>query len=696
MDQQEVTLIPAPLETRPGSRLVRNVTWAVASGLALAGAAKVLGSLDTSRTSSVSDALRLDEAPASAGGQTFCCWWPQPPESDICGKCTTRNDTQLEWQCSGTGTWCEAKAMPLVAVLKDADGRCLVPANFCKGQEASGGVMDQFSYRDCDGDGILDPYCEGGELLRFGYLGSLAGCKNNWPNGLCIKRRQPSGDVAMSAGMAASNEITVIHFNDVYQVAGVLEKGVRRGGMSRAAHIISEERRRNPNRTFVVFAGDLLSPSVLSDLFEGAQMIDILNGLKLDAASLGNHEFDFGVDTLAKRVKESNFPWLNINLMDEHGELLEGTIPRVIRDVPFAPMWSDDKNKTSRVCLFGSAYDVRETMYKDVARVTHKGTIDAAKVEVKHLREEEHCDLVLALTHQFSREDCEMSKVMGDSIDLILGGHDHSTELTTVCGHAPYVKADLDLKTQWIMTLWLDDNGKVNAVDGRLLSLTDADPFDEELHEKIVDWENKGMAELGKPMGCSTVGLDALAEHVRQFETNLGNFFTDSVKSVHKTDVAMINGGTIRGGKVFGKGILSKKTITEMHPFGNAIVKVYATGSDLRKYIEKQLDCYSDRCGNFVNVAGLNYTYRPSAPKGSRLVKLTYPNGTAVGDCDKMSVAMSDFMLANSNMRQNKLYNMVTLNDAVPIVQSLFTATEAAGDACIGPQVDGRMKNAEA
>merc|ERR1712129_422763 len=123
-----------------------------------------------------------------------------------------------------------------------------------------------------------------------------------------------------------------------------------------------------------------------SGLFEGAQMVDILNFLQLDAASLGNHEFDFGVDTLKKRVEESKFPWLNINLFDENGKLLPGTQKRLIREVPFTPMWGNDEKK-ARVCLFGSAYDVRETMLKDKHRVKHSDTINASIEEATFLKE---------------------------------------------------------------------------------------------------------------------------------------------------------------------------------------------------------------------------------------------------------------------------------------------------------------------
>merc|ERR1719444_679771 len=119
------------------------------------------------------------------------------------------------------------------------------------------------------------------------------------------------------------------------------------------------------------------------------------------------------------------------------------------------------------------------------------------------------------MTHQFSTSDCELSKHADKHLDLILGAHDHSTEMTTVCGHAPYVKADSDLKTQWIMTLWLNERGKVESVDGRLLSLTDADPFDMDVHDKIVAWEEKGEKEMGKVMGCIDVEVDCKDAHSR-------------------------------------------------------------------------------------------------------------------------------------------------------------------------------------
>jgi len=572
------------------------------------------------------------------------------------------------------------------------EGSCTIPENWCKDS-----VADRLTFRDCDGDGILDPYCEGAELLRFGFLGSKDGvCKDNWPNGLCSRANEANSEMASTPEHAAPNEITIIHFNDVYNVAGVLEGDTRSGGMGRAMHRIKKERARNPDRTFVVFAGDALSPSVLSDLFEGAQMVDMLNQMKLDAASLGNHEFDFGVDTLYKRLGESEFPWLNINLEDDQGKLLTNTTQYFIKDIPWAPRWPSEGEKakeTVRFCSFGVSYDVRETMFKDVEKIKFREVMSSSKESAAYLRNEKKCDVIVPLTHQFSKEDCEMSKELGKDVDLILGGHDHSTEFTSVCGHAPYAKAASDLKTQWIMTLWLNNEGRVETVDGQLISLTDADPFDDEMHELILGWEEKGEGEMGKNMGCLETPLDARSAVIRNGETNMGVFFTDAVRKMHNVDVALVNGGTMRGDKIYDAGNLTQKTLVEMHPFGNSVAKIRATGKELKNHINLMLKCWERKCGDFVQVSGLKYEFDSTAPSDQRLVKLMTLDGEEVADDATFTVAITDYMLSNSPLKNNKLYNMVTLNDAVPLVLALVQVVQEADreGKCVVMHTDGRI-----
>lgn len=551
-------------------------------------------------------------------------------------------------------------------------------------------------FRDCDGDGILDPYCEGGELLRFGYISSKKDCEDNWPNGLC-SRPKGGSEGAATVKHAASNEITFLHFNDVYEVSGVQKHGRRYGGMSRAQHVVDEQRARNPDRTFTVFAGDVLSPSVLSNMFEGKQMIDILNVMELDAASIGNHEFDFGVDTLYTRLGESKFPWLNVNLYDEKGDLMPNTTRRFIKEVPYASVWNPSNKLTTKVCMFGVTYDVRESLSKDVERINFTEIIPAAQAEVEHLRNVEKCNVVVALTHQLEKDDCELSAALGDKVDLILGGHDHSTAWCSVCGHAPYAKAAADLMSQWVVTLWLDDAGNVETVDGQLLSLTDADPFNTDMHNTIVEWEEQAEEQLGKTVGCFKEGVDALKFNVRTQETAAGNFICDTMRKNFGTEVAVFNGGALRGDKIF-KGDLTMRDLMEMDPFSSVVAKIYATGKELKEYVNSCLDCMNHDdggCGDMNQISGLTYEFDSSKPKGHRLVSLKTEDGEDIDEEREFTVALTVFQLNSSPLKNNRMYNMVTQNDAQPLVPELASELKKGGDKCVNPtpKLDGRIKD---
>jgi len=586
------------------------------------------------------------------------------------------------------GTPAKIKDATILADL--AKGTCSRPHNWCKENARR---KDVLSYRDCDGDGILDPYCEGGELLRFGYISSKDGCKDNWPNGLC---ERPAGDDselddAPTADKAASNEITIIHFNDVYTVSGILKGNHRTGGMSRAMKVVEQERARNPDRTFVVFAGDCLSPSMLSNMFEGKQMIDVLNSFKLDAASLGNHEFDFGVDILNERLKESEFPWLNVNIEDGQGNLLPHTTKHLVREVPFAPRLDPNFKNTTKMCFFGAAYDVTVPASKDKDRLGFREVIPASQEEVDHLRTVEKCDIVVALTHQLEEDDCKLSAAMGEKVDLILGGHDHSTSFVSVCGHAPYAKASADLETQWIMTLWLDDKGAVESVDGRIISLTDKDPFNLEMHDKIVQWEEDAEEQLGKKIGCFKNGLETTKTFLRFGETNAGNFVTDAIRDYFGTDFAAFNSGGICGNKMFEAGDVSERTLMELDPYASTIVKVYVTGKELKAFLSDQVNCLD--CGDLNQVSGLRYEFDSTKPKGHKLLKVTTADGKAIDEKKEYTLATSSYELGRCRLKNNRLYQMSTKNDALPLIPVLAEAVKKAGDACVDAQTEGRIKD---
>ena len=123
--------------------------------------------------------------------------------------------------------------------------------------------------------------------------------------------------------------VTILQINDVYSTVPV--DGL--GGLARVATI--KKALIAAGRTpLLMMGGDFLSSSVASSVFKGEQMIEGLNAMGLDVTAFGNHEFDFGVDLLLTRMKQSKWQWVNANLVDRQtGRLVGDTPPYIIKEV---------------------------------------------------------------------------------------------------------------------------------------------------------------------------------------------------------------------------------------------------------------------------------------------------------------------------------------------------------------------------
>ena len=110
-------------------------------------------------------------------------------------------------------------------------------------------------------------------------------------------------------------KLNLIHFNDVYNIESRQQDPV--GGASRFVAAIEQLiATSRPTPTIVLFSGDALSPSSISMLVKGKQMVEILNRCHIGCACLGNHDFDFGMDVLVEHIRNSEFPWLISNVFD--------------------------------------------------------------------------------------------------------------------------------------------------------------------------------------------------------------------------------------------------------------------------------------------------------------------------------------------------------------------------------------------
>jgi len=120
-------------------------------------------------------------------------------------------------------------------------------------------------------------------------------------------------------------DLTIVQINDVYEIAPL--DGGKTGGMARVATIKKNQQLNNAN-TFMLMAGDFLSPSVYNSLkydgnrIRGRQMVEVMNAARVDMVVFGNHEFDITEAELQSRINESDFRWISTNTFQKKGNAI--------------------------------------------------------------------------------------------------------------------------------------------------------------------------------------------------------------------------------------------------------------------------------------------------------------------------------------------------------------------------------------
>ncbi len=478
--------------------------------------------------------------------------------------------------------------------------------------------------------------------------------------------------LALLGALARAQTVGFITFNDVYELQGV--DSHTRGGAAGVASVIANVKAFHPD-TLVLFAGDLLSPSVMSNAFKGAQMVAALNRLGVDYATFGNHEFDFGIDVLKQRIQESRFVWLSANILDSStGKPIAGSQPDALITVDGV-----------KIGLFGLAYDF-SSILSNPSEVTFEDPIQTAQAEVSKLKGE-GARFIIALTHEGHAQDCELSaKVEG--LDLIVGGHDHAAMLDTQCGHAPFVKATSDWRNIWDLNV--NFSLKTPAISYQNIPVTDQTAQDPGMLAFEDRYASQLDASLGQVIGTTTVALDAVESDVRAKETNLGDFIADAMRAATHADVAIMNGGGIRTDRSYPAGQLTKKDIYGILPFGNKLVAIRAKGSVIEAALENGVSQRADLAGRFPQVSGVTFTLRPGQPVGQRVSDIRV-NGQPLDPNASYTIATNDYMLGGGDgytMFENQPLT-VSPAEGPLLADVVANAVQAAGT--ISPQTDGRI-----
>lgn len=229
--------------------------------------------------------------------------------------------------------------------------------------------------------------------------------------------------VVMGMADEGPTQIHILQTSDTHSriepiKATSLDRDAGKGGVVRRANFVKQFREEHPE-TLLVDCGDFSQGTPYYNFFFGTVEIEMMNQMGYDAVAIGNHEFDFGMENLARLYKLANFPVVCANY-DVAGSELEGLVK---------PYTVIERNGL-RIGLFGLSPKLEGLVQAEKCKgLTFNDPIKAAQHAIDQLRDKEKCDLVVCLSHlgidiQGISDEEVIASTTG--IDLLLGGHSHT------------------------------------------------------------------------------------------------------------------------------------------------------------------------------------------------------------------------------------------------------------------------------
>ena len=258
----------------------------------------------------------------------------------------------------------------------------------------------------------------------------------------------------------AQKQLTILHTNDTHSCILPLNPNLAdttlagRGGFLRRIAMLKEERRKDPGLLYFD-SGDFSQGSSYYTMFEGDVEIGLMNRMGIDAATIGNHEFDFGLQNMARIFRMANFPIVCSNYDFADTELKDIVKPYVII-----------RRKGVKIGVFALCPQLEGlVLTKNYGPLRFLDPVETATRMVGLLKGKKKCDLVVCISHLgWQKTEYPDERVIENTsgIDLVLGGHSH-----TYFEKLEYV----DNKEG--RPVPVDQNGKHGAFVGKLLLTMD-------------------------------------------------------------------------------------------------------------------------------------------------------------------------------------------------------------------------------
>ena len=382
------------------------------------------------------------------------------------------------------------------------------------------------------------------------------------------------------------------------------------------------------NGVLLLDAGDHVQGTAYGSMDEGETIIKLMNAAGYDAATLGNHEFDYGMERTLKIAEEAKFPYLSANFYHEKDGVAGESVLDAYKifetggkKIAVVGITTPESFTKSTPKYFQDAegnyiYGIAGGEDGTALYASVQTAVDAAKAE--------GADYVIALGHlgdDPSSKPWTSEELIANTngIDAFIDGHSHST--------VPMKEVQNKDGQTVVLTQtgsYFNAIGRMSISDDGITSqlVTQYTGSDAEVKAIKDNWVTEIDTKLGEVIGHTDVVFNNYDENggrlVRKQETNTGDFAADALYYLFDNmdldvDLAIMNGGGVRNKAITGD--ISYKTCKEIHTFGNVACLIQVTGQQILDALEwGARDVGSAECGGFLQVSGVSYEIHSYIP----------------------------------------------------------------------------------
>lgn len=423
-----------------------------------------------------------------------------------------------------------------------------------------------------------------------------------------------------------SDDIVVLYTNDVHcQVDPAADKeGVQTNAGYTNVAAYKADMLDTHNYVTLVDCGDAIQGGPIGAMTKGEAIVTVMNTVGYDIATFGNHEFDYGMDQLAKLVESAHAQYISCNFTyTGEGTAKVSADPYVIKDygdtkVAFVGISTPESFTKSTPTYFQD--ENGNYVYSFAEGNNGQDLYDAVQKAVDDARTA-GADYVVAVAHTGTDESSTpwtSNEVIANTtgIDVYLDGHSHST----IAGDKVANKDGEEVILTSTGTKLKNIGKLVIGAEGITTELVSAASYtgtNEAASTEIAKVEEELNKTLTQVVAKSDVDLTTLDPEtgkraVRSAETNLGDLCADAYRVLYNTDIGFVNGGGIRAD--IKAGDITFEDIINVHPFSNEACVVKVSGQAILDALELSASAYPGENGGFLQVSGLCYDINSKIP----------------------------------------------------------------------------------